>query len=680
MKTKVLIVVLVLFSVPLFAEDPPPPIFDNISVTCSAVYGPNEEGWWQYTYQYYMSNPSSNTADIFRYYIPIYSSDDVIFPPPNPDTPTARVYYENYCMMSLQNSFGPPTTSQLIPPNPFVSVMAITSPGQTDTTPCNLRSYHPPSLNQLWLHPDIYDYLKQLAIARIVQEGQYFPTYDIKLSYLRKIPSLGPSPAFPGSFSHWDTFISDVGKAKDLGWLMDMALFNAIDQKLRTARQAAYDNDLTTVNAKLDEVIQLIESSTAAQRKDEVLYLVDLNAKSLKDNIPWPLEPKLTATPYNAKHPLGEFHQVEAKLINNSNGLPIADTKVVMEVYSWDEYILTQEVNTDSQGIALFSYTNDWWERIDTICLHADLGEYAAKPKGKMPAKLNSKKQNSGGRTESTDICSYYSHKAGPLYVEWEGYIDLAAMLAPKAMQVSPGQTIYLSATVNNFGTVPSPQTSVRFYMADAPFNQDPPPEMVALADLSIEPIETGKFYSCSSQAVVIPESATQGIYYFDACADPDNEILEPTEWNNCASATASLTLVLPQEIPTNIPPDCLNATATPNKLWPPNHKLKDIQVQGVTDADGDAVTLTVTSITQDEPVNGQGDGDASPDGFGVGTANPQVRAERSGTGNGRGYRINFKAVDAKSGECSGFVTVGVPHDKKDTPIDDGQNYDSTLP
>ncbi len=122
-----------------------------------------------------------------------------------------------------------------------------------------------------------------------------------------------------------------------------------------------------------------------------------------------------------------------------------------------------------------------------------------------------------------------------------------------------------------------------------------------------------------------------------------------------------------------------LECYCDPNKLWPPNHKLKDIQVQGVTDA-GDAVTLTVTSITQDEPVNGQGDGDASPDGFGVGTANPQVRAERSGTGNGRVYRINFKAVDAKSGECSGFVTVGVPHDKKDTPIDDGQNYDSTLP
>ncbi|MFB3852093.1 MAG: hypothetical protein ACE14Q_09260, partial [Acidobacteriota bacterium] len=97
-------------------------------------------------------------------------------------------------------------------------------------------------------------------------------------------------------------------------------------------------------------------------------------------------------------------------------------------------------------------------------------------------------------------------------------------------------------------------------------------------------------------------------------------------------------------------------------------------------DPENDPFTITVTSITQDEPTNGLGDGDTSPDGFGVGTSNPQIRAERSGKGNGRVYQINFKAVDSKGAECNGSVKVGVPHDKKDTPIDDGQNYDSTKP
>ena len=80
--------------------------------------------------------------------------------------------------------------------------------------------------------------------------------------------------------------------------------------------------------------------------------------------------------------------------------------------------------------------------------------------------------------------------------------------------------------------------------------------------------------------------------------------------------------------------------------------------------------------------MNGLGDGDTSPDGFGVGTPQAQVRAERSGTGNGRAYAITFKADDNKGGTCNATVSVGVPHDqgKGSVPIDDGQNFDSTLP
>jgi len=42
---------------------------------------------------------------------------------------------------------------------------------------------------------------------------------------------------------------------------------------------------------------------------------------------------------------------------------------------------------------------------------------------------------------------------------------------------------------------------------------------------------------------------------------------------------------------------------------------------------------------------------------------------------------INFVASDGRGGECSGSVTVKVPHDQstKDCPaIDSGQNYDAT--
>lgn len=124
---------------------------------------------------------------------------------------------------------------------------------------------------------------------------------------------------------------------------------------------------------------------------------------------------------------------------------------------------------------------------------------------------------------------------------------------------------------------------------------------------------------------------------------------------------------------------DCANAEPGISVLWPPNHRMADVEILGVTDTQGNPATVTVTAITQDEPVNGLGDGDASPDGDGIGTSVAQVRAERSGLGNGRVYDIRFIAQDAGGARCEGSVNVYVPHDKKDEAIDDGQVYDSTV-
>jgi len=127
-------------------------------------------------------------------------------------------------------------------------------------------------------------------------------------------------------------------------------------------------------------------------------------------------------------------------------------------------------------------------------------------------------------------------------------------------------------------------------------------------------------------------------------------------------------------------PPDCGGAAASVSKIWPPNHKWVNIGILGVVDPDGDPVTITITGITQDEPVIGQGSGNTVPDGDGIGTSMARVRAECSGLGNGRVYKISFDADDGKGGVCSGSVNVCVPHDagKGHECADDGQLYDST--
>jgi hypothetical protein len=128
-----------------------------------------------------------------------------------------------------------------------------------------------------------------------------------------------------------------------------------------------------------------------------------------------------------------------------------------------------------------------------------------------------------------------------------------------------------------------------------------------------------------------------------------------------------------------NRPPDVTGARASKSILWPVNHLLSDIAILGVSDPDGDPVAITVTGITQDEPVTGDGSGSTPFDATGIGTSVARVRAERSGKGNGRVYCVWFTATDPRGGSSIGSVLIGVPHDQSINSVvtDDGQVYSS---
>lgn len=143
------------------------------------------------------------------------------------------------------------------------------------------------------------------------------------------------------------------------------------------------------------------------------------------------------------------------------------------------------------------------------------------------------------------------------------------------------------------------------------------------------------------------------------------------------ASSAADTVNILVQD--TNDPPVCTLAQASPNLLWPPNHTMVPVTIAGITDPNDQAITITFTAVTQDEPVNGLGDGDTSPDAA-VSGNQILLRAERAGTGNGRVYQVHFTATDDQGGSCSGSVKVGVPHSKKDTAGDNGQLFNSFGP
>jgi hypothetical protein len=130
-----------------------------------------------------------------------------------------------------------------------------------------------------------------------------------------------------------------------------------------------------------------------------------------------------------------------------------------------------------------------------------------------------------------------------------------------------------------------------------------------------------------------------------------------------------------------NAPPDCAAAAALPTRLWPPNHRLVDVAVQGLSDPDGDPLHVTVTAILQDEPANAKGDGNHCPDGAGLGTATARIRAERSAHGDGRVYHLLFTADDGQGGTCQGEVKVCVPRNQGGQAecVDQGPLHDAAV-
>jgi probable HAF family extracellular repeat protein len=119
---------------------------------------------------------------------------------------------------------------------------------------------------------------------------------------------------------------------------------------------------------------------------------------------------------------------------------------------------------------------------------------------------------------------------------------------------------------------------------------------------------------------------------------------------------------------PTDTTPPTLTVSASPNLLWPPNHKFVTVQATvTATDGTDPNPTIELVSVTDNEPGDSSGDGNTVnhivinpaalhpyPDTF-------QLVAERSALGTGRIYTITYRATDANGNSTTASATVTVP-------------------
>ena len=146
----------------------------------------------------------------------------------------------------------------------------------------------------------------------------------------------------------------------------------------------------------------------------------------------------------------------------------------------------------------------------------------------------------------------------------------------------------------------------------------------------------------------------------------------------NQAQCSATVTVV------DTTPPE-IEVTVDPQVLWPPNHKMVDVNytvtISDVCDANP---VWEMVSLTSNEPEDDLGDGSTEPDimGADVGTADTSVslRAERAGLLTGRTYQATFMATDCNGNSSFTMANVYVPHSKSDigTILSSGNALDTS--
>jgi len=107
-------------------------------------------------------------------------------------------------------------------------------------------------------------------------------------------------------------------------------------------------------------------------------------------------------------------------------------------------------------------------------------------------------------------------------------------------------------------------------------------------------------------------------------------------------------------------PPTIVSITASPNNLWPNNHKMVDVTITVIaTDLVDPAPMSSIVSVTVNEADNGNGDGNTTPDFIITGPLTLQLRSERDGNTD-RVYTITIACSDFSGNTAHGTVTVTV--------------------
>lgn len=166
---------------------------------------------------------------------------------------------------------------------------------------------------------------------------------------------------------------------------------------------------------------------------------------------------------------------------------------------------------------------------------------------------------------------------------------------------------------------------------------------------------------------VTVSFACSDSLSGIDTCG-PENQVVSSEGTNQSRTGTAvdlagNIASTTVSGINIDKTPPTMNCSATPNVLWPPNHKLVNVTTNVlVSDSLSGPAGFNLLSLTSNEPDSG--DGDIQGWLLNKPSTTGQLRAERLGTGTGRVYTFVYQGADRAGNTATCAPTVVVPHDQ----------------
>src|SRR5204863_7410643 len=105
-------------------------------------------------------------------------------------------------------------------------------------------------------------------------------------------------------------------------------------------------------------------------------------------------------------------------------------------------------------------------------------------------------------------------------------------------------------------------------------------------------------------------------------------------------------------------PPTISDLSSTPDMLWPPNHQMKNVEINYKSIDNCGGTLTTVLTVTSNQPPNGSGDGNTSADWEVIDDHKVKLRAERTGDLGCRIYSIKIVSTDQYGNSSDTVVKV----------------------